>query len=282
QLDSTIIELVKKNEERKKVYDAFRAKSGTIMIEQVDIDGYKRSPMSKSIIERAGEPDVVLDGKELQEKEEDWSYGLYNVLTFNSKNLIDILQDSSFNYYATVSGSDITLVLVDGDYDRLNQDLIATIPTSEVRSVDIINCADNFRTIYMEKTGSLLDKLIFCGSIININTYRGKGILDARDKPIGINKFIIPVFSTPKEYYSPSYKKLKPDNSNKPDLRALVYWQPDLSTNKQGIALTSFFNADNVGNMKVVVEAISKEGKIGYKEMEYTVEGEKTNIIIIE
>ena len=37
QLDSTVFELVKKDEERKKVDDAFRATTGTIMIGQVDI-----------------------------------------------------------------------------------------------------------------------------------------------------------------------------------------------------------------------------------------------------
>jgi len=296
QLDSTVFELVKKDEERKKVDDAFRATSGSIMIGQVDVDGYKRSPMSKSIIERAGEPDLVIDGEELQEKEEDWSYGLYNALSFNMKNLIDIRQDTgTFHFNAIVMGSDTTLILVDGDYDRINYDLVATLPTSEVSSIDVIKCADNFREIFFEKTGELLDKPVslgegnvfyldpkFCCSIVNINTLRGKGILDAWNTPKGINKFRIPVFSTPKEHYSPNYETLKPEDSCKPDLRSVMHWQPLLATNSVGTATTSFYNADNVGDMVIVVEAFSQTGKIGYKTAEYKVEGKQAKIYIIE
>ncbi len=55
------------------------------------------------------------------------------------ENLIDILPDATFDFYAKVRGSDATLVLVYGDYDLLNQDLVETFPSSEVSSIDIIN-----------------------------------------------------------------------------------------------------------------------------------------------
>lgn len=270
QLDSTVFELVKKDEERKKVDDAFRATSGTIMIGQVDVDGYKRSPMSKRIIEMAGEPIMVIEGEKLLEQEEGWSYGLGNVLNFD------------YNYQAVIAGSDVVLVLVDGDYDRINYDLVETLPTSEVSSIDVIKCADNFRAIYLEKVDSILLNLIFCGSIVNINTTRGKGILDAWNIPKGINKFKIPVFATPKEYYTPNYETFNQENNSKPDLRALLHWQAILSTDSLGNATTSFYNSDNVGDMTVVVEAISDDGKIGYKEMDYQVEGKQTKIYIVE
>lgn len=268
--DSVVVELVKKDEGRKKLDDVFRAKSGSIMIGQVDIDGYKRSPQSKRIIELAGEPDMVIEGEELQEKEEDWSYGLYNVLEFD------------YNYQAAIAGSDLVLFLVDGDYDRINYDLVETLPTSEVSSIDVIRCAENFRQIYFEVHGEILSTILFCGSIVNINTIRGKGILDAWNTPKGINKFKIPVFATPKEFYSPNYENLQPEESNKPDLRALLHWQAILATDSSGKATTSFYNSDNVGDMTVVVEAISDDGKIGYKEMDYQVEGKQTKIYIVE
>ncbi|MCF8360968.1 MAG: hypothetical protein K9H26_19625 [Prolixibacteraceae bacterium] len=283
ELDSVVVELVKKDEERKKVDDAFRATSGSIMIGQVDVDGYKRSPKSKYIIERAGEPDMVIDGKKIHDNEVDWSYGLYSMLSYSSNFTIDVWQKKySLDFEVSVLGSDYTLVLVDGEYDRLNQDLIATLPVSEVSSIDIIKCADNFKIIYFESTDIFIEKLIFCGSIININTYAGKGVLNAYYKPKGINKFRIPVFATPKEFYSPNFDSLTPEESNKPDLRALLYWQAILATDSTGTATTGFYNADNVGAMTVVVEAISDEGKIGYKEMDYKVEGKQTKLIIVE
>ena len=204
------------------------------------------------------------------------------MLTFNSKNLIDIRQDADFDFHAGVLGSDCTLVLVDGDYDRLNQDLVETLAASEVSSIDIIECADDFRAIYLEKTGAILDKLIFCGSIMNINTIRGKGILDAWNTPKGINKFKIPVFATSKVHYSPNYETLKPEDSRKPDLRSVLHWQPLLATDSLGTATTSFYNADNVGGMVIVVEGISKDGKVGYTEKGYKVVGKQDKLIIIE
>jgi len=84
---------------------------------------------------------------------------------------------------------------------------------------------------------------------------------------------MIPVFSTPKEYYTPNYETMKPEELNKPDLRLVLRWQPLLSTDSLGIATTSFYNADNVGDMTIVVEAISKDGEIGYTTIGYKVKG---------
>jgi hypothetical protein len=124
--------------------------------------------------------------------------------------------------------------------------------------------------------------IITCGSIININTNRGKGILDAWNTPKGINRFKIPVFATPKEHYSPNYETLKPEDSRKPDLRSVLHWQPQLSTDSLGTATTSFYNGDNVGDMTVVVEVFSETGKIGYKTAEYKIAGKQDKLIIIE
>ncbi len=38
----------------------------------------------------------------------------------------------------------------------------------------------------------------------------------------------------------------------------------------------TFYNADNIGEMQVVVEAISADGEIGYQEMFYDVKKRKT------
>ncbi len=267
QLDSTVFELVRKEEERRQVEEAFRATSGTIMIGQVDVDGFKRTAMSNNVIKLAGKPDVVLDGEELQEKEVEWSYYLYNFSSFNVETMTDIFGEE-------LPGSDMTLVLVDGNYDSNYKYLVSFLPTREIVSIDVIRCADNFMLIWAEKVGELdIKEPIFCGSIININTVRGKGILDALNKPKGINRIEIPVFSTPKEYYTPNYKTLKPEEVSGPDLRSVLHWQPLLSTDSLGIATTSFYNADNVGDMTIVVEAISKDGEIGYTTIGYKVKG---------
>jgi hypothetical protein len=57
----------------------------------------------------------------------------------------------------------------------------------------------------------------------------------------------------------------------KPDLRALIYWEPKLIVDSLGKASATFYNADITGEMEVVVEAISENGEIGYKEIVYHV-----------
>ena len=41
------------------------------------------------------------------------------------------------------------------------------------------------------------------------------------------------------------------------------------------------YSADNIGEMMVIVEAISEKGKIGYQEIEYEIEGKEKEIIIL-
>jgi hypothetical protein len=70
----------------------------------------------------------------------------------------------------------------------------------------------------------------------------------------------------------PKYDQLKPEDWIKPDLRALVHWDLQLITNEEGNARTTFYNADNLGKMMVVIEAVSDNGEIGYQEFEYEVD----------
>ena len=88
---------------------------------------------------------------------------------------------------------------------------------------------------------------------------------------MGILKTNVPVFSAPREFYEPKYTELKPEDWFKPDLRALVHWQPELMVDSLGRAFSTYYNADNIGKMEVVIEAISDKGEIGYKEIEYEV-----------
>jgi hypothetical protein len=109
------------------------------------------------------------------------------------------------------------------------------------------------------------------GNVIAIYTYGGKGIYGAFNPPAGIVRAVVPVFSASREFYAPKYKNIQPDDWYKPDLRALIYWEPKVIVDSLGKASTTFYNADTMGEMQVVVEAVSEEGEIGYQEMFYNV-----------
>ena len=61
----------------------------------------------------------------------------------------------------------------------------------------------------------------------------------------------------------------------KPDQRALIYWVPKVVADSLGNTSSTFYKADNIGEIQVVVEAISKDGKISYQEMFYEVKKRK-------
>lgn len=271
KVDSIVHALIEKNIERKKVEEAFPLSSGDIILDEVVVEGYRMTPERKKVAEEYGKPDRVIDGKEILAKEEKWSYGLYSVLLFNFPEII-VKRGRDGNLYARVRHDEMTLVVIDGiPVKYYDYPFIANIPPSEVISFEVIKYAKNFLDLFLETfpQASPLDAPV-TGDVIAIYTYGRKGIYGAT-RTVGILKETIPVFSASREFYVPKYDNLKPEDWFKPDLRALIHWEPRLETDSQGKATTKFYNADNTGNMLVVIEAISEKGEIGYKEFTYKV-----------
>ena len=269
--DSVVHQLVEKNVARKNIDNEFKLSSGDILLDEVVVKTYKITPQRQKVMEKWGSPKTVIEGEEIQKKEEKWSYGLYSVLLFNYGDKVNVFRTSAGYLYAFVN-NEITLVVVDGipvkywDFPH-----IESIPPSEVKSFEIIEGAKDFLGLYLEVFPQANPAYAPAfGNVIAIYTYGGNGIYGVRPT-IGLAKASIPVFSEKKEFYSPKYENLKPEDWYKPDLRALVHWQPQLVTDSLGKAKTTFYNADNLGKMQVVVEAISENGKIGYEEIFYDI-----------
>ena len=105
------------------------------------------------------------------------------------------------------------------------------------------------------------------GNVIAIYTYGKKGLFGA-NRAVGISKMAIDVFSVQREFFTPKYENLQPDDWKKPDLRTLIHWAPEIKTDSAGRARISFYNGDYGGKVKVIVEAISQNGELGYQEIE--------------
>ncbi|MDX9883925.1 MAG: hypothetical protein RBS73_17835 [Prolixibacteraceae bacterium] len=272
RVDSVVNLLIGKNIERKRVEDAFPLSAGNILLGEVVVEGYKMTPDRKKVMETYGKPDLVIEGDEIKEKEEKWSYGLYSVLLFNFPDKVIIQRDTTGVLYAKVNHSEMTLVVIDGipvkEYDY---PFIPNIPPGEVSSFEIIEGAKNFSNLYMEAfPGASPLSAPAWGDVIAIYTHAGKGIYGTK-QPTGITKAAVTVFSAPREFYAPKYENLQDTDWFKPDLRALVHWQPKIVTDNYGKASAIFYNADISGEMQVVMEAISSKGEIAYREITYNV-----------
>ncbi|MFB9054152.1 hypothetical protein ACFFVB_13770 [Formosa undariae] len=269
KLDSIIYKFVEKNRQRKEINDEFFVPSDNVLLEEVELTGYNLTPERKKIMERFGEPDEVINGDDIREKEEKWSYGLYSVLQSRFSDKINILRGPDGALRAIVNTTkEPTLVVIDGIpvmyYDYTH---IADIPPSEVSSFEIIEHAKNFVSLFLEVYPGTKFPPTY-GNVIAIYTYGKKGLYGTT-RPVGIMQSSIPVFSEPLEFYAPKYETIKSSDWNTPDLRALVHWEPIVKTDNDGKASTSFYNADNEGEMMIVVEAVSEKGEIGYQIIDY-------------
>lgn len=274
RIDSIVSHVVQKRQERAQREYSYRLSAGEILLDEVLVERRALSPQQQKVFDRYGESDVVISGDAIRDKEEKWSYGLYSVLLFNFPNdlRIDRVGDHGGYLRASVIGGEATLVVVDGiPVPGHSYEIIPNIPPSEVKSVELIRFARNFSSLYLEVYPEASPfEIPTMGSVIAIYTHAGKGVYAVR-KPTGLLQASVPVYSPTIEFYAPRYGSLAETESARPDLRTLIHWAPELTTGDGGMVKTSYYHSDAVGETIIVVEALSPEGEIGYKELVYQV-----------
>jgi hypothetical protein len=219
-----------------------------------------------------GKPDVVIDNKELIKNIQKWSYGLYSILMFNFPNDISIkrVEYPEGNFLlAAVNGADYTYYLVDGIIVKRHLFyLLPNFPAEEIRSVEILKNPKNKAKYYLDLERSPFSYPGGNDAFIAIYTYAGNGMFGFQ-KTKGLSKKMVQVYNKPQEFYAPIYDYITDLDWEVPDLRSIIHWQPNRQTDTFGKAQVEFYNADAVGDMLVIIECITDEGKIGYYEMAY-------------
>jgi hypothetical protein len=277
QIDSIVEPFINKNLKQNEIDDKLQAQDGSTFLHEVKVNG-KINPTRQKMIEQYGKPLTIISGKDILAKERSWSYGLYSVILQEYPDKIRIERDTLGNLQAIFNQMP-TLVIIDGiPVNYRDYGFIQSIPPSEVTSFEIIENANGFIRLYCQVhteivIGCELGAPAF-GHVIAIYTKQGIG-LAGTDKPKGLSETSIPVFSMQKEFYAPKYENTNPDDWKRTDARTLLHWQPILNTDNLGSAATSFYNSDTKGNVMIVVEAISENGEIGYKELQYEIKDDK-------
>lgn len=79
----------------------------------------------------------------------------------------------------------------------------------------------------------------------------------------GFERLRVPGYTIVRQFYSPDYAVKKRVNEL-PDKRATLYWNPDLVMDSTSGPLTfSFYNTDITRRMRIIVEGITDDGRIG-------------------
>jgi hypothetical protein len=79
-------------------------------------------------------------------------------------------------------------------------------------------------------------------------------------------------FSLPGQFYSPRYTVKNRDTAIK-DYRSIIYWKPNIFTDKDGNAKVSFYSADKKGTYTVILEGTDSNGAIGSKRYLVNIKG---------
>lgn len=273
QFNAYVIENIKRYAKE----NPFNVDENGFVLDEITVKTRLLSPIQKKMTDEHGEPDVIIEDKELKSKIKKWSYGLFSILIFNYAADLEIKTINSKTLgsflYPKVYDTDFTFVFVDGIPVRLlDFPLLGTIPTDAIKTVEIIKFPKKptkyFLDVFNRFWDPVPDPRTF--SFLNIYSYAGEGLFGITET-IGIFKNTLPSFSIQKEFYVPKHENLTKSDWELPDLRSTVFWQTNVTLDKNGTGKVEFYADDNIGEMLVIIESISDNGKLGYYETTYKV-----------
>jgi hypothetical protein len=213
---------------------------GSILLDEVNIEG-KQVSRTEDHFRLYGEPD-----HSFTITSDDWTYA----------NILDYLQTKVPGLVITGdevrirAGYGNPLLLLDGI--EVTWDYIKYTPIGDVDKIEILKNSA-LMAVYGSRGGN---------GVIAILTKMGRG-----DMYNDFVRFIpgritprVQGFQQPRQFYSPRYTTAE-INDPRPDHRPTLYWNPEVDM-KSGNAGIEFFTADNLARYRVIVEGISKSGKI--------------------
>jgi len=270
-IQSTIENLRKRKSEERKVLEL----AGVTVLEEVVLNGYNLTPKRKEMADLYGMPRFVIEDKELKDKEQSWSYGLFSVLESFFRDKISVRTNAAGDVIVRSiteqgrSGAP-TLIVIDGvPVNVFEYPLLRNVRTDQIKSVEVIDNADNFGNLYRRVFPEARPPIPERGSVVAIYSIQGGGIFGTFGKT---DSDLVPdqiqVFAIEKEFYVPPYDQ--EETYALKDFRSPVYWKPIAETNSNGNAHVNYYHSDNQGDFVIVIEALSETGQIGYRQLDYS------------
>lgn len=216
-----------------------------ILLEDVNIEVEKKNPAENSSnLNGPGNADQVLS-------EEDLSTCSSLMVCLQGR-LTGVVFKQGIPY-STRSPNQPMQVILDGMY--MEGDILSTIPPMDVAAIEVLRTPGNLG-IYGSMGG---------GGIIIVTTKIGGGNYSSNLYTPGIVTFSPQGFYEISEFASPDYSKVE-ENTNEPDLRSTIYWNPNITTDENGEASFDFYTADRKGRYLIIVEGVDLNGRLGHAE----------------
>jgi len=139
---------------------------------------------------------------------------------------------------------------------RMDSTLIDDIPINDIESVEILKSIA-YTQVYGAKEGIIMITTK-AGANTNIQKKYTPGVINLNPKG----------FYAIRQFYTPQYTATSDPT---PDRRTTLYWNPHLVTDDNGKARISFFNTDQAGKHRIVIEGIDAFGHLARQVFTYDV-----------
>jgi len=209
----------------------------------------------------AGEADEVIDEKAIEKYPK---LNLKQLLEQTVKGFRVVYGPNATETYRVFS--DYLIIIIDGVHlARFGQqkETLEYLQATDIKGIEVMrnmNRTANYRGTFLntQQLMNLNRQYVF----IEVTTHSGNGIFMKHTPGVYVYK-PLPV-SWPVQFYAPRYP-VKNEPGRLPDLRSTIYWQPNVVTNKEGKAETSFYSADKPSTYTVILQGSDMNGNIGYR-----------------
>lgn len=266
--DTTLLESTKSVIREKHRYDA---PSGVNVLDEVIVVAKKIIKDSKNK-NGSGNADFILDEKDMLTAEKQTLYQLLEKrfgyirkqrTQMDPNTHLDTVKYIMMNMYVNlvIDGVDIREI---GAHTDLYMDYLTA---EDITGIEVMKTSK----YGLSYDPYFITKLISKGPAdmyLEITTRSGNGAF--LKKTAGVYLYRPVAYSYPHEFYRPKYL-LRETNPPLGDLRSTIHWEPNIITNAEGKAQTSFYTADQPGTYTVIIEGADMNGLIGFKRAKITV-----------
>lgn len=217
----------------------------TIQLEKVEIVGAKKPIEFSANLNGPGNADQIITAKDLESaiSISQYLYGRVSGLTIKNNNA-----------YLRAETTPMLIVL---DGMQMQDFSLADIEPMNVESVEVLKYSKS--TIYGSAGKS---------GVLVITTKRGGSTGNIPAFVPGVITFSAKGLTASREFYS---AKHHPQENTKLDLRSTIYWKPNLISDEKGQFSLNYFNADEPGTYRVVIEGVDISGNLGRTVFNYEV-----------
>ena len=130
-------------------------------------------------------------------------------------------------------------------------------------TIDMLSSDDIERIDILKSIGNLaLFGLRGSGGVIAVYTKKSTSAGDDIGVPPRVKTIMPLACQLPEAFYAPKYDTEAARNNSKTDHRTTIHWEPVVQTDSLGLASFEFYTADDPSSYTVVIEGLTKDGKI--------------------